>query len=129
MRVQIRIHTTAHSRRDLLFELNRLVDLNRWIYRTRSLPPLYQAGVRYRRETEDYMAAKPVEDWQAVDVLYKNGFGDCEDLAAARCAELRNADVPATIRLTRRGRIWHVTVRTPAGVEDPSRKLGMKGAA
>lgn len=129
MNIPIRIHTVAHSRRDLVFMLNRLVDLNRYLYRTRKLPPLYASGVRYVREREDYVSARPVEDWQAVDVLYQNRAGDCEDLAAARCAELRNMGLPANIRLTRRGRIWHVTVRVGNKVEDPSRRLGMQGAA
>ena len=109
--------------------LNRLVDLNRYLYRTRKLPPLYASGVRYAREADDYVARHPVEDWQAVDVLYRTGKGDCEDIASARCAELRNQGLPANIRLTRRGRIWHVTVRVGDKVEDPSRRLGMGGAA
>ncbi len=129
MDIPIRIHTRARSRRDLVFMLNRLVDLNRYLYRTRRLPPLYASGVRYVREEEDYTARRPVEDWKAVDVLYQTQTGDCEDLAAARCAELRNQGLPANIRLTRRGRIWHVTVRVGTKVEDPSRRLGMKGSA
>ena len=61
---------------------------------------------------------------------YRTGKGDCEDLAAAKVAEYRERGIPANIRLTRRGRIWHVTVRLPNGMtEDPSKRLGMRGAA
>ncbi|MDA8001613.1 MAG: hypothetical protein MPL62_10040 [Alphaproteobacteria bacterium] len=110
--------------------LGKLVEINMRIYRTLRLPPLYQSGIRYARELEDYGARKPVEDWQAVDVLYSTREGDCEDLAAARCAELRLRGVDARIRLTRRGRIWHVTVKVGKDrFEDPSKVLGMKGAA
>lgn len=113
-----------------MFLLGRLVDINMRVYRTLRLPPLYQSGVRYERELEDYGSSRPIEDWQAVDVLYQTKRGDCEDLAAARCAELRLQGVDAAIHLTRRGRIWHVTVRVgPGQFEDPSKRLGMRGAA
>jgi hypothetical protein len=112
-----------------MFMLNRMVDINRYLYRTRNLPPLYQSGVRYHREKANYISARPIEEWQCVDVLYMSQKGDCEDLAAARCAELRNQGIPARIRLTRHGRMWHVTVRVGDMIEDPSKRLGMKGAA
>lgn len=100
--------------------LNRLVDLNRYLLKTRRLPGLYESGVRYERE-----AATGIEHWQAVDVLYASGRGDCEDLAAALCAQRRNEGLPARMRLTRKGRIWHVTIRIGDRVEDPSLRLGM----
>lgn len=130
MDIPIRIHTRGRSKRDLQFLLMRLVDINMRIYRTLRLPPLYSAGVRYARELEDYGSRRPVEDWQAVDVLYQTKRGDCEDLAAALCAERRLQGYNAVINLTRKGRIWHVTVRTRKGfIEDPSKRLGMRGAA
>ena len=126
MDIPIRILTKARSRRDLVFALNRLVDLNRHLLKSRRLPPLYRSGVRYQRE-EDDNEPRPVEDWLAVDVLYAKGVGDCEDLAAALCAQRRNEGLPARIRLTKRGRIWHVTIRIGKNgpIEDPSKRLGM----
>jgi hypothetical protein len=127
--IHVQMVTAARSRRDLLYMLNRLVDLNRWLYRTRDLPGLYESGVRYHREKQ-VPGRKPVERWLAVDALYQAGTGDCEDLAAARVGWLRNKGEPAKIRLTRKGKLWHVTVRRANGeVEDPSRRLGMKGSA
>ena len=40
----------------------------------RKLPPLYRAGVRYLRE-------EGTEDWKDPVTVFKDGFGDCEDLA------------------------------------------------
>lgn len=125
MDIPIRIHTRARSRRDLVFLLNRLVDINRRLLKTRKFPPLYKSGVRYVREEEDSFDTRHVEDWKAIDVLYATQTGDCEDLAAALCAELQNRGFPARIRLTKRGRMWHVTVKVGNRVEDPSRRLGM----
>lgn len=118
------------SRRDILFDLNRLCEIDERIYRTRKLPPLYESGVRYVREHEDFIAAVPVEDWQAVDVLYENGYGDCEDLACARVAELRIKGIEAYPYIEKTGRVWHVTVRVVGGAnEDPSKRLGMGSVA
>ena len=127
------IQTTALSRVDLLFLLNRLVDLDKHLYKTRRLPPLYQSGVRYRREWEDVTSPAPREEFLAVDALYAVGFGDCEDLASARCAELLLQKKDAHIRLTRVNQIYHVTVRIRergrSFIEDPSKLLGMQGEA
>lgn len=123
------MHTTAVSRRDLLFMLNRLVDIDAYLIRTRRLPPLYESGVRYEAEREDLRTLRPVEDWQATDVLYERGLGDCEDLVCTRIAELRLRGIKAAPRLTRDGRILHVTVRVGNRVEDPSRLLGMRESA
>lgn len=61
----------------------------------------------------------------------RDGYGDCEDLAAARVAELRvKAGIKAVPWLKKKGKIWHVLVRYPDGtLEDPSRKLGMGAGA
>lgn len=134
MTLSIRIHTSAQSRDEIRFLLGRLVDVNEYLIRRRRLPPLYESGIRYVREHEDYVARRPVEDWQAADVLVATKRGDCEDLACYRCAELRLKGVDAHPRLTRTGRVWHITVAIrergkPLVVEDPSKLLGMKGVA
>lgn len=86
--------------------------------------PLYRAGVRYRREE---MGA---EIWQLPSETAKLGYGDCEDLAAWRVAELRLQGEPARIVIRQvKPRLWHVLVKRGNGqIEDPSRKLGMTGA-
>lgn len=84
-------------------------------------PSLYKSGVRYQRE--------PEEVWKhAVDTL-ADGWGDCEDLAAWRAAELRvSGEDPkaAVITYKSRPRTWHaVVLRGDRRIEDPSRRLGM----
>lgn len=107
------------------------------------LPPLYASGVVYREEAPGH------EDWPDVPKVIAAGWGDCEDLAAWRAAELRVAGIecepvikwqwvpremmiaqgyPAS-KLPDRG-VWmvHCCVRFPDGhVEDPSKILGMGG--
>lgn len=86
--------------------------------------PLYRAGVRYRRESVG------AEVWQLPSETARLGYGDCEDLAAWRVAELRLQGEPARILIKQvRPKLWHVLVmRSDGKIEDPSRKLGMKGA-
>ncbi len=99
-----------------------------WLERHPSAPPLYEAGVRYRREP------RGVEEWRALPELLASGHGDCEDLAAARTAELvvsgEDPGAFALARPTKKRGLWHIVVQRSDGtVEDPSRRLGMgKGA-
>lgn len=85
------------------------------------LPSLYASGVRYRREP------RGKEDWQPITLLYKRGYGDCEDLAAARVAELVHCGEPATIHVKIAGPgLMHIQVKRADGsIEDPSKRLGM----
>jgi hypothetical protein len=86
--------------------------------------PLY-TRICYRRETPGR------EEWLSTPALYRFGYGDCEDLTGARCAErLLVGDTcrPDLIRQTRKdgGTLYHVVVRNPDGsIEDPSGSLGM----
>jgi len=92
------------------------------------LPALYASGVRYRAEPPDQ------ENWDPADVVHGRGWGDCEDLAAWRAAELRLAgedDARADCYVSRvrpdGRRVWHaVVVRDDGSVEDPSLVLGMR---
>lgn len=83
-------------------------------------PKLYESGVRYRRE-------RGREHWQSVEEIIAAGHGDCEDLSAWRCAELRLEGVECYAEVIRTGpRMWHAIVRFSDGsYEDPSRELGM----
>jgi hypothetical protein len=105
--------------------LEGFVRLNQWMLTHHSqVPPLYQAGVRYQREDG-------TEIWKPAPRVFSDRFGDCEDLAAWRAAELRLAgemDARAiAIRLRSGSRVWHAVVQRASGdIEDPSVILGMK---
>lgn len=51
----------------------------------RPLPPLYESGVRYEREPW----RKGLEEFADILVILHRGWGDCDDLCAARVAELQ----------------------------------------
>lgn len=102
-------------------------------------PPLYEAGVVYKREP------KGREEWQTCERTLLLGTGDCEDLTGWRVAELRRAGESGARpfvrpargsgaglggaggkRRRRRRRKWHVLVeRGDGSFEDPSLILGM----
>jgi hypothetical protein len=87
------------------------------------LPPLYASGVRYARE-------RGREEWQTAEETAERKTGDCEDLVAYRCAELWVAGETAArphCYAPRPGLIHCVVRRADGTIEDPSRKLGMKG--
>lgn len=122
------------SQKALLWMLEALVNVNvdELLFikaRTGKFPPaLYDAGIRYQREDG-------TENWQDVYRNFELKYGDCEDLAAHRVAELRavygRAAKPfVTYRRGPDGAFhYHAlcTVKGPDGwrAEDPSRKLGM----
>ncbi len=90
--------------------------------------PLYQSGVYYKEEPIGY------EDFFDIPTVLKQGFADCEDLAAWRAAEYLSVGEMAYIVVTweaiqhNNGDIdilFHVRVQTQYGVEDPSARLGM----
>lgn len=111
------------SRERLLIILDALVKLNLLEMSKHRYPPLYKSGVVYRREPRDYGR---FERWQTIEDLIEKGYGDCEDLASARTAELRLKGIRARPWLKKRNTTWHVVVRYPDGrIEDPSRILGM----
>lgn len=86
--------------------------------------PLYGSGVRYRRETVG------AESWQLPSETARLGYGDCEDLACWRAAELRQQGERARVLVKQvKPRLFHVVVlRQDGTIEDPSKRLGMKGA-
>ena len=89
---------------------------------------IYERGVRYKREERDPETGARREDWRTYPEIIGMGGGDCEDLAAARVAELREQGINARPWLSRIGRTWHVRVMLPNGqIEDPSLRLGMRG--
>ena len=103
-------------------------------------PPLYKSGVVYDEE--------PIgqEDWCDVPTVIQQGWGDCEDLACWRSAELlvrnerarakdpslpviRSTPIFRWRRLNESTTLYHILCLHEIGgrqvVEDPSRILGM----
>jgi len=106
------------------------------------IPPLYRSGVRYKEEPVSW----ELEHFDTIPVVLGRKWGDCDDLAPWRAAELRftGEDPHANIMVKWKGlpngkRLYHVVVRRSnakadgkfffadkRGVyEDPSRVLGM----
>lgn len=84
---------------------------------------LYSAGVRYAREPLGR------ERWQSAAETLRRGEGDCEDLVAWRVAELRcmGEEAHPMVYSPRPGLLHCVVRRSHGRVEDPSKKLGMRG--
>lgn len=101
-----------------------LTTLDAQILQHLRLPSIYDSGVVYHREPRDV--------WRHVGDVYKSGWGDCEDLAAWRAAELRvsGEDPAAHVHVYQSGsRKFHAVVaRGDDSIEDPSYILGMKVA-
>jgi hypothetical protein len=111
----------AHSVADLRDGLTELTAAAVEDCRGGLVPPLYQSGVRYRREKR--------EVWKRPTHALRDGSLDCEDAATWRVGELfaSRADPGAAPLLLRTGpRTLHVVVQRGDGrVEDPSAVLGM----
>lgn len=106
--------------------LEATVMINRVYLRLHSVPPLYQSGVRYQEEPDD-----GIEEFATIPIILSRGWGDCDDLAPWRVAELQHGGEKATIRISwmrqeNNRKLFHITVRRANGtIEDPSRILGM----
>lgn len=106
--------------------LEALIAANVAYLRARHVKRLYESGIVYREE------APHMDEWQDIPETLARGFGDCEDLACWRIAELRVRDdehaLPYLGRADREDHVlYHVKVRRVDGsLEDPSRILGMR---
>jgi hypothetical protein len=100
--------------------LEGLTRVNETLYREKRLPSIYAGGVRYEIEKS--------EEWRNAEEVLADGWGDCEDLAAARAGELRaGGEQGASVVVKRTGpKMTHALVRRANGaIEDPSKRLGM----
>ncbi len=149
------------SQMALLWMMEALCQINQGLIRDakkrgKPYPFLYESGIYYRREPpavstfeqaadltkegQDYVDSdhgvlqKGPEFWQDIATTTQRGYGDCEDLACCRIAELREvlkrqAAPFVTFRLVDGSFRFHalLAVKGPDGwrMEDPSRKLGM----
>lgn len=125
MKIEVQFESSPKA---IMALLNALVRINICYLRTHGdVPALYKSGVRYRREEK--------ENWQSISALLNSRFGDCEDLACWRVAELIRKGIPSRIELSWKpnyhnsvGRVrreYHVRVRVGNSLEDPSKILGM----
>lgn len=106
--------------------LGALVRTDELLLAYKLVPPLYETRVRYRQEPEDSEA----EEFADALTCLRRGWGDCDDLAAWRCADLIRSGVSASLAFKaharERGerRVVHCIVRLPDGsLEDPSRRM------
>lgn len=118
--------------------LESLVLVDQIFLRTHRVPLLYKSGVRYMEEPLNQAKLgqgepQRVEEFAAIPAVLERGWGDCDDLAPWRCAELREHGEPAKIRIqwkrhpTTGQKLFHIIVRRADGsIEDPSRLLGMR---
>lgn len=94
-----------------------------------NIPLLYKSGVRYKNEPK----GQGFEEFVPIPTVMARRWGDCDDLAPWRCAELRERfREQATIRVQWKRhsdgtKLYHIVVRRGNNsIEDPSRLLGMK---
>lgn len=114
---------SAHDR--LRGALEAVASVNVAYLKTRpdAMRPLYESGVRLARH--DLLA----ESFSAIPAVQHRGFGDADDLAAWRVAELRQAGEQAEFRVVYKpspygGHVLTVQVRRADGtIEDPSEIL------
>lgn len=133
------------SEEALLWMLEALCKVNEGELKRKPYPPLYESGVHYERENG-------TENWLDIPHIIEAGWGDCEDLACWRVAELRmkGETVGPYIRFRRVNGVYHFHALVlhyepikhskagppllrresgkrfrPVAVEDPSLRLGM----
>lgn len=116
-------HLDADGIEEIECLLEGLVRLDLSQLRRGLVPPLYASRVRYRREERGR------EDWQSARLCVQRGFGDCEDLASYCAASYRlvGVNARAVARQVRPGLKHCLTLLPDGTLEDPSKKLGMKG--
>lgn len=129
MRVALTFEINPEHSRGIDYALRQLFAFDlAWLLSHRTAP-LYSTGVRYAREPW----AQQIEEFASVPIVLGRGWGDCDDLACWRAAELTLAgqtsepfvlETPASREGARR---WHAVVRNhvTGQIEDPSLVLGM----
>ena len=105
-----------------LLLLDCLTAINIWTRRRWFFPSVYDGALYYEREPPG------LEIWASTAALFARGYGDCEDLAADRVAQLNVEGTPARVVLdleqrTPTGDHYHVVLEHAGGREDPSAAL------
>lgn len=119
MAARIAITISSLTRDSLVDALAVLVYANRlWLARNPNTTPLYSSRVRFRPEP---LEGSGVELYQTIPEVIAQGYGDCDDLAGWRCAEILNSGAQASCDVRELSpRVYHAIVRTARGVEDPA---------
>lgn len=136
MRIVLAFEVDPNNVRAIQWALDRVFTHNLallWSAQGAAIPPLYRSGVRYEREPWQGR----VEEFATIPIVLERKWGDCDDLAAWRAAELaaraREAARAIVIEAPgskRSGRRYHCVVKRGNGyIEDPSFHLGMKGSS
>lgn len=115
----------ARNRRELQDAVDGIVGRNLAQMASGDIPPIYESGVVYERETR---SAPPVgvERFQTARDCYLLGHADCDGLAPWRAAEAIRDGERARAEVIESPSGYHVRVRHEDGsVEDPSALLGM----
>lgn len=128
LRVEFRVAFHDHATLDACLEA--LVRQNLWqldaLERAgRPVAPLYQSRVVYKRDP-------PGKEWfRSLARVMSTGWGDCDDLAAIRAAEIRRAGgaAHASVFTTPRANTLHAVVTNDARtiIEDPCALLAALG--
>lgn len=118
----------GRSRKTLLWLLEALVQHNiQYILAYRNVPKLYATDIIYQPEPHS-------EIWRDIPTMILDGYGDCEDLACYRIAELNVMGIAAQpyikwAKNSHGGTTYHALVKRPDGrIEDPSLALGMRNS-
>lgn len=116
MRIRLASSIDKRSRAETIREfILALARHNLVWYRQQCVPTLIYGTVKYRRSQND--------DWLDYPSLLFEGAGDCEDLVAARLAELWyiGVDAQPLVEWQYPTNDWHITILLPDGkIEDPS---------
>lgn len=108
--------------------LHGLVLYDRVLLRKKIVPPIYDAFMNGDIEFRSEPWAGKYEEFADALTCIRRGWGDCDDLAPWRVAELNEQGERAGLKIYWRGRGFHVEVRRADGtVEDVARFLGMRG--
>jgi len=118
----------ARSQKCLIHLMWALIEINiTFLEKHPQTPLLYKSGVKY------FFDRDAPDPWQDIPSTLAKGWGDCEDLACWRIAELRhkgkiNARPLIRWRKENSHNVYHALLRLPDGrTEDPSVSLGMHG--
>jgi hypothetical protein len=133
VRIAITYEVDAQNGRAIQWALNELFTRDLAILASNPrFPHLYSSGVRYK--SEPWVGV--IEEFAAAPIVLARGWGDCDDLAAWRAAEIvtrlgvRAHPLVVETPQSRKGaRAWHCVViiehKNKKLLEDPSALLGM----
>lgn len=115
----------ARSIEELQAAMDATTAINRTQIRRGGIPPLYESGVVYERETRT-APPRGVERFQTARDALLLGHSDCDGLAPWRAAELQEQGEQARAKVIPSEAGYHVIVEREGGrIEDPSARLGM----